>query len=63
MTLKSDTKLEEKLTCGLEDDMRNSGNFHQTPRKSKNWNFNGILLSKVEMYEPKIYRGEMCNDN
>ena len=29
MTLKSDAKFEEKLTCGLENDMRNSANFHQ----------------------------------
>ena len=30
MTLKSDAKFEEKLTCGLEDDMRIMANFHQT---------------------------------
>ena len=29
MTLKSDTKLEEKPICGLENDMRNLANFHQ----------------------------------
>ena len=29
MALKSDTKFEEKLTCGLENDMRNLANFHQ----------------------------------
>ena len=29
MTLKSHTKFEEKLTCGLENDMRNLANFHQ----------------------------------
>ena len=28
MTLKSDKKFEEKLTCGLEEDMRNLENFH-----------------------------------
>ena len=27
MTLKSDTKFEEKLTCGLKNDMRNSEIF------------------------------------
>ena len=27
MTLKSDAKFEEKLTCGLESDMRNLVNF------------------------------------
>ena len=29
MTLKGDAKFEEKLTCGLENDMRNLANFHQ----------------------------------
>ena len=30
MTLKSNTKFEKKLTCGLENDMRNIANFHQS---------------------------------
>ena len=29
MTMKSDAKFEEKLTCGLQNDMRNLANFHQ----------------------------------
>ena len=48
MTLECDAKFEEKLTCGLENDMRNLENFHQSTQKSQNWNFDGILLSKVE---------------
>ena len=48
MTLKSDAKFEEKMTCDLENDMMNLANFHQSTRKSQNWNFDGILLSKVE---------------
>ena len=48
MTLKSDTKFEEKLTCGLENQTRNLANFYQSTRKSQNWDFDGILLSKVE---------------
>ena len=48
MTLKSHAKLEEKLSCGLENDIRNLANFHQSTRKSENWDFDGILLSKVE---------------
>ena len=48
MTLKSDAKFGEKLTYGLEHDMRNLANFHQSTRKSQNWDFDGILLSKVE---------------
>ena len=48
MTLKSDAKFEEKLTCCLENDMRNFANFHQSTPKCQNWNFDKILLSKVE---------------
>ena len=48
MTLKSDAKFEEKLTCGLENDMRNLVNFHQSTQKCQNWDFDGVLLSKVE---------------
>ena len=36
MTLKSDAKFEEKLTCGLENEMRNMANFHHNTRKSQN---------------------------
>ena len=48
MTLKSDTKFEEKLTCGLENDMRNFANFHQSTRNCQNWDCDGIFLSEVE---------------
>ena len=48
MTLKSDAKSEEKRTCGLESDVRNLADFYQNTRKSQNWDFDGILLSKVE---------------
>ena len=48
MTLKSDAKFKEKLTCCLENDMKNFANFHQSTRKSQNWNFDKTLLSKVE---------------
>ena len=48
MTLKSDTKFEEKLTCNLENDMGNLVNFHQSTWKSQNLDFDGILLSKLE---------------
>ena len=48
MTLESGAEFEKKLTCGLENDMRNLANFHQSTRKSQNWDFDGIFLSKVE---------------
>ena len=48
MTLKNATQFEEKLTCGLENDMRNLANFQQSPWECQNWDFDEILLSKVE---------------
>ena len=52
MKRKSDAKFEEKLTCGLENDMRNMTNFHQSTSKSQNWDSDGILLSKVKNVWP-----------
>ena len=48
MALKSDAKFEKKLTCGLENDRRNFANFHQNTQNSRNWDFDVILLSKVQ---------------
>ena len=43
MTLNSDAKFEEKLTCGLENEMTNMANFHQGNCKSQNWHIDGIF--------------------
>ena len=61
MTLESDAKFEEKLTwtCGLENNMRNLGNFHQSTWKSQNWNFDGVLLSKVTKCMSLKFTGEL----
>ena len=48
MTLEMDAKFEEKLTCGLKNNMRNLANFPQSTCKSPKGDFDGILLSKVE---------------
>ena len=48
MTLKSDVKFEEALTCGLENDTSSLENVHQTTRKSQNWDFDGNFLPKVK---------------
>ena len=48
MALKNDAKFEKKLTCFLENDMRNLENFHQSTLKCQNWSFDGILFPKVE---------------
>ena len=45
--MKSDAKFEEKLTCGLENDITNLANFHQNTLKSQTWDSEGILLSKI----------------
>ena len=44
MTLKSDAKLEEKLTHGSKNDMRNLVNFNANSGKSENFHFNVLLL-------------------
>ena len=52
MTLHINEKLEKKLTCGLENEMRNlaehTNYIHQSTRMSQNRDFYWILLSKVE---------------
>ena len=48
MTLKSQEKFEENLTCGLENDMTNLANFYQSKRKCQNSDIYLVLLSKVE---------------
>ena len=48
MKLRSNAKFEEKLTCGLKNDMRNLASFYQSTRKCQNVDFCGIFLSKVE---------------
>ena len=63
MTLVSDAKFEGKLTFAFKNDMRNLRNFHQSTWKSQNWDFDGNLLSRVEMHELKIYWGIKCHEN
>ena len=48
MTLESDAKFEEKLTCDLKNGVGNLANFHQSSGKFQNWDFDGIFLSKLE---------------
>ena len=62
MTLKSHAKFEEKLTCCLKNDVRNSANFHQSTRKSQNWDFDGILLFKAENAWTKNLQRSLKND-
>ena len=63
MTLKYHAKFEEKLTWGLKNSMKNLANFLQnTWNKCQNWDFDGILLSKIEVHELKYDRGTMRSD-
>ena len=63
MILKSHAKFQEKLTCGLENDMRNFANFPQnTTWKCQHWYFHGILLSKVENAWATKLQGFISND-
>ena len=49
MVLNIGAKFEGKLMCAFKNVIRNFANFyHSMFEKSKNWNFDGILLSKVE---------------
>ena len=62
MTLKRDAKFEEKLACGLKNDMRNLANFHQSTRSVKIGTLMGFFCPKLKMYELNIYRGVMYHD-
>ena len=48
MALNIDAKFKGKLTSAFKNDMRNLASFNQSTRKYENWDFDGILLSKVE---------------
>ena len=54
MTLKSDAKFKEKLTCGFKYDMRNLVNFHPNTQKS--------LLPKYTRSELQKYRGVIFHE-
>ena len=48
MAFKIFVKFEGKLTCVSSIDVRNLANFHQGIWKSKIWDFDSIVMSKVE---------------
>ena len=53
MTLKSDPKFKEKLTCAFKYDMKNLVNFHLTTQKSKNFTSMGYFCPKYLRFELK----------
>ena len=58
--MKIDAKFEEKLTCGLKNDVRDLVNFRQTTQKSKNLHFDELLLSKVYKIAQLKSTVELC---
>ena len=60
MTLESDAKFEEELTCLFKTDMRNLTNFDPRTQKSrKNCSLMDCYGPKYIMFKPKKYRGVM----
>ena len=55
MTLKSDAKFKEKLTCGFKYDitMRNLVRFHPTTQKSENFTSIGCFCPKYMRFKRK----------
>ena len=62
MTLKSDAKFKEKLTCGFKYDMRNLVNVHPTTQKSENLTLMGSFCLKYIRFELKKYRRVVFHD-
>ena len=63
MTLNSDANFEEKLTCGLENNMRNMQIFTRGLESLKIGTLMGSFYAKYKMYEFKIYRGVTWHNN
>ena len=53
MTLKSNAKFKEKLTCSSKYDIRNLVNFHSTTQKSENVTLMGYFCPKYMRLELK----------
>ena len=53
MTLKSDARFKEKLTCGFKCDMKDLVNFHPTTQKSESFTSMGYLCPKYMRFELK----------
>ena len=63
MTLVCDSKIEEKLTCGLEMTWEIWQIFTRTLGSLKIGTLMASFCLKLKIYELKIYRGVMCYDN
>ena len=64
MALNTDATFEGKLICAFKNDMANLANFHQSTFESlKIGALMGSFYPKQKMYQLKIYRGVLCQDN
>ena len=59
MTLKSNRKFEEKMTCGFENDIKNLANFYQSTLKSQNWTWCGPFMQSRKCMSLK-FTEELC---
>ena len=62
MTLQSDTKFKEKMTCSFKYDTRNFVNFHSTTQKFQNFTSMGYFCQKYMRFELKKYGGVIFHD-
>ena len=62
MTLESDAKFKEKLTCSFKCDMRNLVNSHPNTQKSEDFTSMGYFCAKYVRFELKKYRGVIFHD-
>ena len=62
MTMKSDAKFKEKLTCGFKYDMRNLVNFHPNTQKSENFFSIGSFCPKYTRFQLQKNRGVIFHD-
>ena len=62
MTLKTDAKFKEKLSCGFKYDVRNFVRFHPATQKLKKFTLMGYFCPKYMRFELKKYREVIFHD-
>ena len=62
MTLKTDAKFKEKLSCGFKYDVRNFVRFHPATQKLEKFTSIGYFCPKYMRFELKKYREVIFHD-